>query len=201
LFSCQRLSRANARRRFCTSLRASGIANKSKNRQCLARSTWRATAPAGLAMRPPQAWTRRSPPRTSPRSSRATLASRLRLACELPPNIVRPINREAAVRALCPPGNWIQQGLGGVFQRSTASLRRAGVHGCTPWACTEQDCAVQCWSDSSYRDVRAGRPRQRERSVRRRVRGAGRTEGPDGGAPQSPAPPLKLGRRVLTKTP
>ena len=36
------------------------------------------------------------------------------------------------------------QGRGGAFQRSIASLRRAGVHGGTPRACAKQDSAAQC---------------------------------------------------------
>ncbi|HXS20795.1 MAG TPA: 23S rRNA (adenine(2030)-N(6))-methyltransferase RlmJ [Steroidobacteraceae bacterium] len=36
------------------------------------------------------------------------------------------------------------QGRGGAFQRSTASLRRAGVHGGTPRACAKQDSVAQC---------------------------------------------------------
>jgi hypothetical protein len=35
-------------------------------------------------------------------------------------------------------------GLGGAFQRSMTSLRRAGVHGWTSRACAEQECAAQC---------------------------------------------------------
>ncbi len=35
-------------------------------------------------------------------------------------------------------------GLGGVLQRSIASIRRAGGHGWTPRACAQQDCVAQC---------------------------------------------------------
>src|SRR6185312_15923483 len=47
------------------------------------------------------------------------------------------------------------RGRGGAFQRSIASLRRAGVHGWTTRACAEQDCAAQCAPppSSTFRDV------------------------------------------------
>ncbi len=65
-------------------------------------------------------------------------------------------------------------GLGGVLQRSIASIRRAGGHGWTPRACAQQDCVAQCPSRCfilGSRSIGVLCPvRQRQAAARRMLR-------------------------------
>src|SRR5688572_771870 len=66
--------------------------------------------------------------------------------------------RAGKSRAFCPARTRVVAGLGGAFQRSTASLRRAGGHGWTPWACAEQDRVAQCPIPSFNKRMRIAKP-------------------------------------------